>query len=136
MNVYKYFSFFLLLLFCVSTSIVAQSRGGRKKEHHNQIGGKRNSFKHKKSSGHADSFAKGGNKKGFFARVFNRKKTNGPWVYRKTNPGLKQNAEQLRLFSRNRTNSKKYSDGVLANQNKKRAASRNRGSASFGKRKH
>ena len=123
----------LLLSFCASTSVVAQT-GGRKKEHRNQRGG--GLFTRKKSGGHADAFAKGGSKKGFLSRIFKGKKSNGPWVYKKTNPGIKQKKEQPRLFSRNRTKSKRYRDGVLANQNKKRASSRNRGTASFGKKKH
>jgi hypothetical protein len=63
-------------------------------------------------------------KKGFFARIFKGKKSKGGWVYHKTNPGLKQNREQSKLFSRFRTKNKRYRDGVLANQNRKRASSR------------
>ena len=83
-----------------------------------------------------DAFAKGGSKKGLFARIFKGKKSNGPWVYKKTNPGIKQRKEQARLFSRNRTNSKRFRDGVLAHQNKKRSSTRIRGNSSFGKKKH
>lgn len=107
-----------------------------KKEHRNQRGGG-SLFHRKKSGGHADAFAKGGSKKSFLARVFKSKNKNGSsWVYKKTNPGVKQKKEQPRLFSRNRTKSKKYRDGVLANQNKKRASTRTRGNTSFGKKKH
>jgi hypothetical protein len=126
--------FVLLMSFCASTSIMAQT-GGRKKEHRNQRSGG-SIFHRKKSGGHADAFAKGGSKKSFFARIFKGKKSGGPWVYKKTNPGIKQKKEQPRLFSRNRTKSKRYRDGVLANQNKKRASTRTRGNSSFGKKKH
>jgi hypothetical protein len=126
--------FVLSMSFCFSSSLTAQT-GGRKKEHRNQRGG--GSLVHrKKSSGHADAFAKGGSKKSFLSRIFKSKKTGGPWVYKKTNPGIKQRKEQTHLFSRNRTNSKRFRDGVLANQNKKRSSSRNRGNSSFGKKKH
>jgi hypothetical protein len=126
--------FVLSMAFCFSSSLTAQT-GGRKKEHRNQRGGG-SLFHRKKSSGHADAFAKGGSKKGLFARIFKGKKSNGPWVYKKTNPGIKQRKEQARLFSRNRTNSKRFRDGVLANQNKKRSSTRIRGNSSFGKKKH
>ena len=111
----------LLASFGLTNSVIAQT-GGRKKEHRNQRGGG-GLFNRKKSSGHADSFAKGG-KKGFLARIFKSKKSSNSWVYKKTNPGLKQNREQAHLFSRNRTRAKKYRDGVLASQNKRRMADR------------
>jgi hypothetical protein len=112
---------FTLVCFVITTPILAQS-GGRKKEHRNQRGGG-GLFKRKKSGGHADSFAKGG-KGGFFSRIFKSKKSGGAWVYHKTNPGTKQNREQSRLFKRFRTKNKRYTDGVLANQNKKREGRR------------
>ena len=124
---------FLLLAVGATTPIMAQAKGGRKREHRNQ----RSSgslFHRKKSMGHADSFAKG-RKKGFIAKLFQGKKNSGGWVYRKTNPGLKQNREQAQLFRRNRTKAKSYRDGILARQNKKRSESRVRGSSSFSKRK-
>lgn len=122
MNFYKLFTVVILLLsFCATTSVVAQT-GGRKKEHRNQRGG--GLFNHKRSGGHADAFARGGSKKGFFAKLFKGKKSSPSWVYKKTKPGLKQRKEQSSLFSRNRTNGKKYRDGILASQNKRRAASR------------
>lgn len=112
----------ILLCIGITTPMMAQT-GGRKKEHRNQRGGG-SIFKRKKSGGHADAFAKGGQKKGFFARIFKGKKSKGGWVYHKTNPGTKQNKEQGQLFSRFRTKNKRYRDGVLANQNRKRAGSR------------
>jgi len=126
--------FVLLISLCISSSISAQT-GGRKKEHRNQRGGG-SLFHRKKSSGHADAFAKGGSKKGLFARIFKGKKSNGPWVYKKTNTGFKQRREQAGLFSRDRTKSKRFRDGILANQNKKRSSTRIRGNSSFGKKKH
>lgn len=124
----------ILLAIGVTTPIVAQSPGGRKREHRNQRGGG-SLFKRNKSAGHADAFAKG-HKKGFLSKLFKGKKNGGAWVYKKTNPGLKQRKEQAQLFSRNRTKNKKYRDGILAKQNHKRSATRVRGSASFSKRKH
>lgn len=112
----------ILLCIGITTPMMAQT-GGRKKEHRNQRGGG-SIFKRKKSGGHADAFAKGGQKKGFLARLFKGKKSSGGWVYHKTNPGTKQNKEQSKLFSRFRTKNKRYRDGVLANQNRKRASSR------------
>ncbi len=112
----------ILLCIGITTPMMAQT-GGRKKEHRNQRGGG-SIFKRKKSGGHADAFAKGGQKKGFFARLFKGKKSKGGWVYHKTNPGIKQNREQSKLFSRFRTKNKRFRDGVLANQNRKRAGSR------------
>ena len=135
MKVNKLFVVLVLLMsICASTSIMAQI-GGRKKEHRNQRSGG-SLFNRKKSGGHADAFAKGGSKKSFLSRIFKRNKSGGPWVYKKTNPGIKQKKEQPRLFSRNRTKSKRYRDGVLANQNKKRSSTRSRGNTSFGKKKH
>jgi hypothetical protein len=122
----------ILLAIGVTTPIVAQSPGGRKREHRNQRGG--GLFKRSKSAGHADAFAKGGHK-GFLSRIFKGKKDGGAWVYKKTNPGLKQRKEQSKLFSRNRTKNKKYRDGLLAKQNHKRSATRVRGNSSFSKRK-
>lgn len=126
---------FLLLVIGVTTPMVAQVKGGRKKEHRNQRGGGGKLFKGK-SRGNASTFAKGGHKKGFLARVFKGNKSNGPWVYRKTNPGVKQKREQPKLFTRNRTKGKRFTDGIIAQQNKRRSATRVRGNSSFSKRKH
>lgn len=127
---------FLLVAIGSTTPIMAQASGGRKREHRNQRGGGGGSlFKKKKSAGHADAFAKGGQKRGFIARIF-KKKSNGPWVYRKTNPGVKQNKEQPKLFTRNRTKNKKFRDGILAQQNRKRTKTRTHGNSSFSKKKH
>jgi hypothetical protein len=136
MKITKLFTIlFLLLAIGVSTPVLAQVKGGRKKEHRNQRGGGK-LFGGKKSRGNASAFAKGGHKKGFLARVFKGNKSNGPWVYRKTNPGIKQRKEQPKLFSRNRTKGKRFTDGIIAQQNKRRSATRVRGSSSFSKRKH
>lgn len=126
----------LLLLFIGATSpLMAQVIGGRKKEHRNQRSGGFRLFGGK-SKGNADAFAKGGHKKNFLARIFKGNKSNGPWVYRKTNPGIKQNREQSKLFTRNRTKGKLFTDGIIAQQNKRRSATRIRGNQSFSKRKH
>lgn len=126
---------FLLFSMVVTLPSVAQVSGGRKREHRNQRGGGFRLFKKTRSAGHADAFARGGHKRGFFARIFGGKKDGGAWVYKRTNPGKKQDREQPHLFSRNRTKAKKYRDGILASQNRKRAATRTRGNATFSKRK-
>lgn len=125
---------FLLLCIGVSTPMMSQVRGGRKKEHRNQRGGGKKLFGGN-SRGNASAFAKG-NKRGFIARIFKGKKSGGAWVYHKTNPGKKQRKEQPKLFSRNRTKGKRFTDGIIAQQNRKRASSRVRGNASFSKKKH
>ena len=132
MKLSKIFSVIVLLI-CIaaSTSVLAQ---GRKKEHRNQRGGG-GLFHFKKSSGHADAFAKG-NRKGFFAKLFKGNKSGSSWVYRKTRPGMKQNREQPKLFTRNRTKAKSYRDGILARQNRQRSGTRVRGNSSFSKSKH
>ena len=128
---------FLLFSIGITTPVVAQAVGGRRKEHRNQRGGGGlRLFKRSKSGGHADAFAKGGHKRGFIARLFGGKKDGSAWVYKKTKPGLKQRKEQGQLFTRNRTKNKKYRDGILAQQNRKRSATRVRGNSSFSKRKH
>lgn len=126
MNTRRILSIIMLLFFFgLSSSLVAQVSGGRKKEHRNQRGGGIGSIFHKKKSGgHADAFAKNKRGQGFFARIFNKKKDGGAWVYKPTNPGKKQNKEQPHLFSRNRTKAKQYRDGLIARQNKQRAAER------------
>lgn len=126
---------FLLFAIGVTTPIVAQT-GGRKREHRNQRGGGGGLFHRKKSGGHADAFAKGGNKRGFLARIFKGKKSGGAWVYHKTKPGIKQRKEQPKLFSRNRTKGKRFTDGIIAQQNRSRAKHRVRGNQSFSKKKH
>jgi len=125
----------LLLLFCIGASnLVMAQTGGRKREHRNQRSGG-GFFHFKKSGGHADAFAKGGQKKGFFARIFHGNKSGGAWAYKKTRPGIKQNKEQPKLFTRNRTKSKRYRDGILARQNRQRGVTRVRGNSSFSKSK-
>lgn len=137
MKLTKLFAVLMLLLaFGATTPIMAQAKGGRKREHRNQRGGGLNLFNRKKSGGHADAFASNRHKQGFISKLFKGKKSGGAWVYKKTNPGYKQRKEQAQLFSRNRTKNKRYRDGLLAKQNKKRSATRVRGSASFNKRKH
>lgn len=136
MNFSKIFTVvFLLFSIGLTTPVLAQVAGGRKREHRNQRGGGFRLFKKTRSGGHADAFARGGHKRGFIARVFGKKRDGGAWVYKRTNPGKKQNREQAQLFSRNRTKNKKYRDGILASQNRKRSATRDRGNASFSKRK-
>lgn len=125
----------LLISIGVTTPMMSQVRGGRKKEHRNQRGGGKKLFGGK-SKGNASAFAKGNRKKGFIARIFKGNKSGGAWVYHKTNPGKKQKKEQPKLFSRNRTKGKRFTDGVIAQQNKRRSATRTRGNASFSKKKH
>ncbi|MBK6984629.1 MAG: hypothetical protein IPH32_07665 [Bacteroidetes bacterium] len=135
MKLTKLFTLVILLLSIgVTTPMMAQVRGGRKKEHRNQRGGGK--LFGNKSRGNASSFAKGGHKRGFLARVFKGNKSNGPWVYHKTNPGKKQKKEQHKLFTRNRTKGKRFTDGIIAQQNRERSMRRVRGNSSFSKRKH
>ena len=136
MTFIKLFAVLILLISIgVTTPMMCQVRGGRKKEHRNQRGGGKKLFGGK-SKGNAGAFAKGNHKKGFIARIFKGNKSGGAWVYHKTDPGKKQKKEQPKLFSRNRTKAKKYSDGVIAHQNKRRSSTRTRGNASFSKKKH
>ncbi len=135
MNLVRIFSIFILFVsVCQTSSIVAQSIGGRKKERRNQHGN--SMFHRKRSAGNADAFARGGKKRGLIARLFKKKSQNGPWVYRTTATSLKQKKEQPHLFHRNRTIAKRGRDKTLFNQNKKRVSHRIRGSATFGKRRH
>lgn len=124
----------LLLCFGAGNVAIAQVKGGRKREHRNQRSGG-SLFHFRKSTGHADAFAKGGHKRGFFARIFKGNKSGSAWVYKKTKPGVKQNKEQPKLFTRNRTKAKRYRDGILARQNHQRSAKRVRGNTSFSKSK-
>ena len=136
MKMTRLFTFiFLLLAIGISTPMMSQVKGGRKREHRNQRGGGGKLFGGK-SKGNAGAFAKGGNKKGFIARLFKGNKSGGAWVYHKTNPGIKQKKEQPKLFSRNRSKGKRFTDGVIAQQNKRRSNTRVRGNASFSKKKH
>jgi hypothetical protein len=82
----------------------------------------------KKSS----SFAYGGStkKKGRGTKVV------GGWVYKPTRPGKKQNFEQPHLFTRNRTQNRKYKDGLQSRINRERIKKRVRGNASFHKRRY
>jgi hypothetical protein len=136
MNLTKLFPV-LVLLFSISitTPLMAQVRGGRKKEHRNQRGGGGKLFGGK-SKGNASAFAKGGRKKGFIARLFKGNKSGSAWVYHKTKPGIKQKREQPKLFTRNRTKGKRFTDGIIAQQNRQRSVRRVRGNSSFSKKKH
>ncbi|MES2763572.1 MAG: hypothetical protein V4677_15260 [Bacteroidota bacterium] len=126
---------FLLLAIGVTTPMIAQVKGGRKKEHRNQRGGGKKLFGGK-SRGNASAFAKGGRKKGFIARIFKGNKSGSAWVYHKTKPGIKQKREQPKLFTRNRTKGKRFTDGIIAQQNRQRSLRRVRGNSSFSKKKH
>jgi hypothetical protein len=122
MNFYKIFTIALLFSSFCFTSVLTAQVGGRKKEHRNQRGG--GLFKRSKSLGHADKFARGGKKKGFFAKLFHTSKPSQSWTYRKTRPGKRQLSEQRFLFSRERTRSRSYREKILAKQNKMRSATR------------
>ncbi len=121
----------LLLSFCFSNVSYSQS-GGRKREHKNQRKG--GLFKGNRSTGHADRFARGGSRKGVFARLF--RKDRPAWVYHSTKSGHAQKRETRHLFSRYRTKGKRYKDGILAKQNSERARKRVRGNATFHKRRY
>jgi hypothetical protein len=125
----------LLLSIGISTPMISQVKGGRKKEHRNQRGGGGKLFGNK-SRGNANAFAKGSHSKGFIARIFKGKKSGSAWVYHKTKPGIKQKREQPKLFSRNRTKGKRFTDGIIAQQNRKRSMTRVRGNSSFSHKKH
>jgi len=124
----------LLLAFGLTSTLDAQT-GARKREHRNQRGGGFHLFKRKKSTGHADAFAANKRNKGFFARILHPGKKNSGWAYRRTNQGARQNREQAKLFSRERTKGKRYREGMLAKQNKRRSGSRSRGNETFAKKK-
>lgn len=126
---------FLLLSVGVTTPMMSQVKGGRKKEHRNQRGGGGKLFGNK-SKGNANAFAKGGHKRGFLARIFKGNKSGSAWVYHKTKPGIKQKREQPKLFTRNRTKGKKFTDGIIAQQNRQRNLKRVRGNSSFSHKKH
>lgn len=132
MKISRLVSVFVLLLCFGASNLVMAQTGGRKREHRNQRSGS-GLFHFKKSTGHADAFAKGGQKRGFFARIFKGNKSGSAWAYKKTKPGIKQNKEQPKLFTRNRTKSKRYRDGILARQNHQRSSRRVRGNSSFSK---
>lgn len=118
----------ITLLFAVGTFTDAVAQG-RKREHKNQRrsgGGKR--------KGHSFSGKKSG---GLFSGLFSgKKRIAGGWVYKPTRPGKKQNREQHHLFTRYRTKNKKYKDGIQARLNRERARKRNRGNATFHRRKY
>lgn len=126
-----------LLLFAIgyTTPMLAQVRGGRKKEHRNQRAGGKKLFGGK-SRGNANAFAKGGHRRGFIAKVFKGNKNNSSWTYRPTRPGRVQKKEQPHLFKRNRTKGKRLTDGILAQQNRQRSLHRVRGNKTFSKKKH
>lgn len=126
----------LLFAFGLTTPLVAQTIGGRKKEHRNQHASRGSIFNRKKSGGHADHFASNKRNQGFFSRIFHPKKDGSAWVYKPTRPGAKQNREQKFLFSRARTKQKQYRDGLLAKQNRHRNTTRTRGAESFARKKH
>ena len=134
MKLTKLLTIILFLSIGITTPVLAQVKGGRKKEHRNQRGGGKKLFGNK-SKGNAATFAKGGKRKSLFARIFQGNKSGSAWVYHKTQPGKKQKKEQAQLFSRNRTKGKQYTDGIIAQQNRKRSATRVRGNQSFSKRK-
>ena len=50
--------------------------------------------------------------------------------------GIKQKREQPKLFTRNRTKGKRFTDGIIAQQNRERGMRRVRGNSSFSHRKH
>ena len=125
MKLSKLFAILILLLSIgVTTPLLAQVKGGRKKEHRNQRSGGGKLFG-AKSKGNASAFANGGHKRGGSA-----------WVYHKTKPGIKQRKEQPQLFSRNRTKGKLFTDGIIAQQNRRRSSTRVRGNVNFSKKKH
>jgi hypothetical protein len=136
MKLSKLFALVILLLSIgVTAPMMAQVKGGRKKEHRNQRGGGGKLFG-SKAKGNASAFAKGGHKRGFLARIFKGNKDGSAWVYHKTNPGKKQKKEQPKLFTRNRTKGKKFTDGIIAQQNRQRSMRRVRGNSSFSHKKH
>ena len=113
MKLSKLFAILILLLSIgVTTPLLAQVKGGRKKEHRNQRSGGGKLFG-AKSKGNASAFANGGHKRGFLSRLFKGNKDGSAWVYHKTKPGIKQRKEQPQLFSRNRTKGKLFTDGII-----------------------
>lgn len=112
---------FILLSFGLATPLAAQVSGGRKKEHRSQRSGKLSLFKKNKNRGNADAFANGGNKRGFFARIFKGKKDGGAWVYKRAETEDKKSRDQSKLFFRSRTKNKRYIDGILTQQSKRKS---------------
>lgn len=106
------------------TSVSAQ----RRREHRNQ----RRGGSARSHSAKSNAFAYGGHTK----KKVKGSKVVGGWVYKPTRPGKKQNSEQPHLFSRNRTQNRKYKDNLLARINRERVKKRVRGNASFHKSKY
>lgn len=129
------FIFIVLFSIGITAPVFAQVKGGRKKEHRNQRPGGAKLFGGK-SRGNANSFAKGGHRRGFLARVFKGNKSGSAWAYHRTRPGRVQNREQPHLFKRNRTKGKRFTDGIIAQQNRQRTLNRKRGNKVFAKKKH
>lgn len=116
--------FALLFAVGITTSAYAQ----RRREHKNQRRGGSARAHVKKSN----AFAYGGStkKKGRGTKVV------GGWTYKPTRPGKKQNYEQPHLFTRNRTQNRKYKDGLQARINRERMKKRVRGNTTFHKRRY
>jgi hypothetical protein len=127
--------FLILLGISLSTPIIAQT-GGRKKEHRNQRRGGFKLFKGGKSKGNANAFARSSRKKGFFARVFGKGKSNQGWAYRSTKMSSKQRREDRHVFRRYRTRGAKSNFSILSRQNRDRSARRVRGNKVFHRKKH
>lgn len=120
----------LVLIFSLLFALVAteSAMAQRRREHRNQRRGGSPRAHTKKSN----AFAYGGStkKKGKGHKVV------GGWVYKPTRPGKKQNYEQPHLFTRTRTQNRKYKDGLQARINRERIKKRVRGNASFHKRRY
>ncbi len=116
--------FFLLFAVGITTPIFAQ----RRREHKNQ----RRSGSSRTHVRKSNAFAYGGHTK----KKVRGAKVVGGWVYKPTRPGKKQNREQPHLFSRTRTQNRKYKDGLQARINSERAKKRVRGNATFRKSKY
>lgn len=130
----KFFTIaFVLFGMLISSSVFAQS-GGKKKERKSKPRGNI-VLRRAKSHGHADEFARGNSgRRGRLARLFTKERPS--WTYKKSGTIRSQNKANKYLFKRHR------SEGVVDNadtqksNNKKRSRKRDRGNASFGRKKY
>jgi hypothetical protein len=126
---------FVIFLLCVgfSTSLEAQS-GGKRRESGGAKAKKRFNTGGTRSAGHADKFARSTGRKGIFARLF--KKQRPSWVNRQTGDPKKNWKENRFLYTRHRTPGNITNSRNLEKQNTRREQKRDRGNASFTRKKH
>lgn len=125
----------ILLLSGIAFSNTAYSQtGGRKREKVKTKKRGNSVLTQYKSRGHADEFARGGNRRGFFSRLF--RGSTPSWRYRVSGTSKSNFRDNQSLFSRNRTKGKMDNEVTLTKQNAERSRNRVRGSKSFRSRKY